>query len=192
VDSSTLATIAAACRDHHRLRFDYRRHDGTEIVRTVEPHRMVHTGRRWYLVAWDTDRRDWRTFRVDRIRPRIPTGPRFTPREPPDADLGAFVRRGVDTALFRYRAQVTVYAPAQAITRRVPDAVAVEAVDEQTCRVHAGADTPALLAIHILMLDADFEVDGPPELVEALRRVAERCGAAVRLRRRGSAPSTRR
>ncbi|HEU4426855.1 MAG TPA: YafY family protein [Pilimelia sp.] len=179
VDGATLTAIAATCRDHHRLRFDYRTRGGTDSVRSVEPHRLVHTGRRWYLVAWDIDRQDWRTFRVDRIQPRVPTGPRFTPREPPAADLAAFILRGVDTALFRYRARVTVYAPAEAITARVPDAVAVEAVDDRTCLVHAGADTPALLAIHIAMLDADFEVDGPPELVEALRRLGGRCAAAV-------------
>src|SRR5262249_44706801 len=84
VDPQVLTTIAAACRDHERLRFDYRGHGGTDTVRTTEPHRLVSWGRRWYLVAWDVDRRDWRTFRVDRIAPHALTGPRFTPRELPD------------------------------------------------------------------------------------------------------------
>src|SRR6266545_6447022 len=72
VDAAVLTTIAAAARDRHRLRFDYRTHDGSASIRSVEPHRLVHTGRRWYLLAWDTDRQDWRTFRVDRITLRTP------------------------------------------------------------------------------------------------------------------------
>jgi predicted DNA-binding transcriptional regulator YafY len=179
VAAATLTAIAAACRDHQRLRFDYRAHDGTGSLRGVEPHRLVHTGRRWYLVAWDDERHDWRTFRVDRMEPRSSTGPRFAPREPPH-DVAAFVSRGVDAALLRHRARVTVHAPAREIVRRLPDAVAVEAVDDRTCLVHAGADTPHLLAVHIAMLDADFEVDGPPELVAALRRIAGRLARAAR------------
>jgi predicted DNA-binding transcriptional regulator YafY len=185
VDPTILTTIAVTCRDHHRLRFDYRAHSGTGSVRTVEPHRLVHTGRRWYLVAWDVDRGDWRTFRVDRIEPRTPTGPRFTPREPP-ADAAALVIRGVDAALMRHRARVTVHRPAREITGWLPDAVAVEAVNDETCVVHAGADTPHLLAAHIAMLDADFEVTEPPELVEALKALAGRCRNAVR--KAGRAP----
>jgi predicted DNA-binding transcriptional regulator YafY len=84
VDPSTLTAIAAACRDSLRLSFDYRTHDGTSSIRTTEPHRLVHTGRRWYLLGWDVDRQDWRTYRVDRLDPRTPTGPRFAPRTPPD------------------------------------------------------------------------------------------------------------
>jgi predicted DNA-binding transcriptional regulator YafY len=85
VDAETLTVIAAAIRDRERLRFDYLDHDGTASRRSAEPHRLVFTGRRWYLLAWDDDRDDWRTFRADRIRPRTPNGPRFTPRPPPGA-----------------------------------------------------------------------------------------------------------
>ncbi|NEW57393.1 WYL domain-containing protein, partial [Nocardia cyriacigeorgica] len=76
VDPEILTAIAGAIRDKHRLRFDYHSHDGTTTLRITEPHRLAHTGRRWYLIAWDADRADWRTFRVDRLRPRTPTGPR--------------------------------------------------------------------------------------------------------------------
>jgi predicted DNA-binding transcriptional regulator YafY len=99
VDTETLATIATACRDAERLRFAYRAHDGTSTRRLVEPHRLVHTGRRWYLVAWDTGRADWRTFRVDRID-RPSTDRRFVPREPPAADIAA--ARSVSSARDRY------------------------------------------------------------------------------------------
>ncbi|MBO4275626.1 helix-turn-helix transcriptional regulator, partial [Microbispora triticiradicis] len=81
IDPAVLGVLAAACRDRERLRFDYRAHDGSSGVRIVEPYRLVSWGRRWYLVAWDTGRDDWRTFRVDRIAPRTPTGPRFPPRD---------------------------------------------------------------------------------------------------------------
>ncbi|MFA1545870.1 helix-turn-helix transcriptional regulator [Actinomadura chokoriensis] len=177
VPAETLATVAAACRDHRRLRFGYRRHDGSETVRDVEPYRLVHTGRRWYLVGWDVDRDGWRTFRVDRLAPRVPDGPRFTPREAPPADL---VPRGVEAALARHRARVTVRAPASEITALVPASVRVEPLEEGTCVVHASGDTPERLALNILMLGADFEVDGPPELLDALAVIAGRCAAGAR------------
>ncbi len=93
VDADTLVTLATACHDAQQLRFDYTTHDGHEEVRRVEPHRLVYTGHRWFLLAWDRDRADWRTFRADRIRPRRPTGPRFVPREPPE-DAARHVVRG--------------------------------------------------------------------------------------------------
>jgi predicted DNA-binding transcriptional regulator YafY len=174
VDAEVLTVVAAACRDRQRLRFDYRGHDGGGSVRTVEPHRLVHDRGRWYLVAWDLDRRDWRTFRADRVRPRSPTGPRFAPREPPDGDLARYLLRGVGAATWRYRARVTVHAAAAQVAGRLPPAVLVEAVDDRTCVVSAGSDTPQMLAAYLGMLDADFEVVEPPELVEQLRALAER------------------
>ncbi|HSC90189.1 MAG TPA: WYL domain-containing protein [Gaiellaceae bacterium] len=83
VDADVLATIASACRDSERLRFGYRSYDGSAKRRTVEPHRRVQLGRRWYLVAWDVDRSDWRSFRVDRITTALSVANRFPPRKPP-------------------------------------------------------------------------------------------------------------
>src|SRR5262249_38794245 len=95
VDPDVLTLIASACRDHERLRFAYRAHSGAPSRRSVEPYRLVNDRRRWYLVAWDTDRDAWRTFRADRIEPRTPAGPRFTPRPlPPDREIAAQVARG--------------------------------------------------------------------------------------------------
>ena len=93
VDADVLVALATACRDAQQLRFDYATHAGATRLRRVEPHRLVYTGHRWYLLAWDRDRADWRTFRADRVRPRLPTGPRFTPREPPE-DAARHVVRG--------------------------------------------------------------------------------------------------
>jgi len=179
VTPEVLTAIAGACRDHHRLRFDYRTHDGTDQRREVEPHRLVHLGRKWYLIGWDPDRADWRTFRVDRMRPRVPTGPRFTPREPPEQDLTAYVTKGVDAALTKYRARVLVHKPATELVQWLTPATVVEAVDDRTCLVHVGAESPHMLAAHILVIDADFDVDGPPELLDALRTMANRCHATT-------------
>jgi predicted DNA-binding transcriptional regulator YafY len=174
VDAGLLAAIAAACRDHLGLRFDYRDHDGSTTRRSVEPHRLVHDRGRWYLVAWDTDRRDWRTFRADRIRLRTPGGPRFTPREPPDGDVVTHLLRGVGSATWRYRARVKVHAAAETLAGRLPPAVTVEPVDERTCFVSVGSDTPQMLALYLGMLDADFEVGDSPELAAQLRALADR------------------
>src|SRR5215475_872352 len=119
VDPDVLTVIASACRDHERLRFDYRAHSGAASRRSVEPYRLVNDRRRWYLVAFDTDRDAWRTFRVDRIEPRTPAGPRFTPRAlPPDQEIAAQVARGAGEAAWRYRARVIVHAPAAHVRSR--------------------------------------------------------------------------
>jgi predicted DNA-binding transcriptional regulator YafY len=181
VDPSVLSTLAALCRDRERLRFDYRDQGGTSSVRVAEPYRLVNWGRRWYLVAWDVDRQDWRTFRADRIQPRTPTGPRFAPREPPEADLAAYVSRRVSAAAWRYRARVTVHAPAEVVVERINPAVGtVEALDERSCVLDTGADTIDSLAVHLGLLGVDFTVTDPPELVDYVRTLAARYGRATR------------
>jgi predicted DNA-binding transcriptional regulator YafY len=177
VDADVLTTIAGAARERRRLRFDYTDHSGTAGRREVEPHRIVHARGRWYLVAWDTDRQDWRTFRADRIEPRTPTGPRFIPRELPD--LETYVMAGLGQATWRYHARVIVHAPAEVIAERLPPAVTVEVVDDHTCVITAGSDTPHMLALYLGMLDADFDVTEPPELVEHIRRLGERYSRAA-------------
>ena len=179
VDAEVLTAIAAAIRDRQRLRFDYARHDGTAGVRDVEPHRMVSWGRRWYLVAFDSDRQDWRTFRVDRVRPRTPAGPRFTPRRAPGGDVTAYVERTVGQATWRYRARVLLHAPAASLAGRLPPAVTLEPVDERTCIATAGADDPGVLALYLGLLDVDFDLLDAPELAEALARLARRYARAA-------------
>jgi predicted DNA-binding transcriptional regulator YafY len=178
VDPAVLAVLAAACRDRERLRLAYRDHHGSLGRRAMEPYRLVSWGRRWYLVAWDVDREDWRILRVDRVEPATvtPTGQRFTPREPPEGgDLAAYVSRRVSAAGWRYHARVQVQAPAEEVRRRVPAAAGVvEAVDQGTCLLHTGADTLETLAVYLGMLGADFRVGEPPELVAHLRDLAGR------------------
>lgn len=179
VEPHLLSTIAAACRDTEVLRMDYRKHDGTESTRSVEPYRLVHLGRRWYLVAWDRDRRAWRTFRVDRLQVRSPNGPRFTPREPPALDIGEYVMRNVRSVPMTYQSRVVVYAAAAVITERVPRGVVVEPVDDNTCVVYATSNSLEMLALYLGMLDADFTVTEPPELLARLSRLSERYLSAV-------------
>jgi len=181
VDAGVLTLLAAACRDHEGLRFDYRDHRGSATLRAVEPHRLVNWGRRWYLVAWDTGRGDWRTFRVDRIEPRTPNGPRFTPRELPEGDVAAYVSRRVSAAAWRYHARVTVHAPAASVAERISPAVGtVEAIDDHSCILATGADSIDTLAVYLGMLGTDFTVTEPPELVTHLRELSERYARATR------------
>jgi predicted DNA-binding transcriptional regulator YafY len=181
VDADTLTAIAAACRDHERLRFGYHAHDGRDTIRVTEPHRLVSSGRRWYLVAWDLGKDDWRTFRVDRIRPRLPAGPRFTPREMPDRQVIDRVLTGLATATWHYRALVTVHAPADQVAGRLPAAIVVEPVDDNTSVIQVGSDSPAMLALYLGLLDADFSVEeaAAPELARCLRMLSARYARAV-------------
>ncbi|MGH3416987.1 MAG: helix-turn-helix transcriptional regulator, partial [Actinocrinis sp.] len=179
VSADVLTAITAACRDHERLRFDYQAHDGTASRREVEPYRLVNWGRRWYLVAWDVQRDAWRTYRVDRIDPRTPTGPRFTPRELPAADLAAYVAHGVSRASWAYQARITVHAPADVIAQRLPANLGpVEVVDENTCSVLLGSNEVEMLAVWLGALGRDFEFDlaEAPELAEHLLMLADRYG----------------
>uniref|UniRef100_UPI000A8D7A79 helix-turn-helix transcriptional regulator n=1 Tax=Nocardiopsis trehalosi TaxID=109329 RepID=UPI000A8D7A79 len=164
-----------------RLRLDYRDHAGAVTRRDVEPYRLVNWGRRWYLVAWDRDRADWRTFRVDRVTPRTPAGPRVPRREPPGGgDIAAYVSRNVSAAAWRYRARVTVHAPTEEVAELISPAVGVvEPVDARTCVLDTGASSVEALAVHLGLLGRDFEVVDPPELVAHLRELARRYARSV-------------
>jgi predicted DNA-binding transcriptional regulator YafY len=182
VDADVLTAIAGAIRGHERLRFDYAGHDGAATRRDTEPHRLVHTRRRWYLVAWDVTRQDWRTFRVDRMTPKIPTGPRFVPRDPPEPDVAGYVSRNTAQALWRHHARVRLHAPVAAVQGRVTAAIGtLEALDDEHCLLTTGADTLPMLALYLGMLDVDFDVLDPPELRETLAALAARYTRAAAL-----------
>ncbi|MGW2394135.1 helix-turn-helix transcriptional regulator [Streptomyces lydicamycinicus] len=180
VDPHTLTELAHACRDSRRLRFDYTTHDGTVSRRTVEPLRLVCARRHWYLVAWDVDRDDWRTYRADRITPTPPHGPRFDPRTPPAEDLAAYVSRGISTRAYATRATVLLHASLeQAAARISPAAGVLEAVDEQHCLLRTGAHSLDLMVLHIVLTGFDFEVREPPELLGKVREVRDRLDRAL-------------
>jgi predicted DNA-binding transcriptional regulator YafY len=180
VDPELLAVLAAAVAGPERLRFAYQAGDGARTRRLVEPHRLVATGRRWYLVAFDNDREDWRIFRVDRLTDPHPTGVRVAPRTPPAADAAAYVARSLRLRADSYRAVVLLDLPAAEATRRLGGAPAhVEPVDERHCRVRTGADTLEWLAFRLLSLGCDFRVEEPAELVAHLRELGDRVRRAA-------------
>jgi predicted DNA-binding transcriptional regulator YafY len=179
VDAQTLTTIAAACRDHQRLRFDYQGRDGQAGTRRVEPHRLVYTGRRWYLLAWDLDRADWRTFRADRVRPLTPTGPRFTPREPPE-DAASHVVRGTASLAWRHPARVLLHAPAEVMAERIPPSGGLlSPAGEGRCVLSTGGDSLRDLVGYLTALDVAFEVLEPEGLRTLLLELAARYTAAA-------------
>ncbi|GHB53527.1 DNA-binding transcriptional regulator [Streptomyces viridiviolaceus] len=175
VDPGVLTELAHLCRDAERLRFEYRGHDGTPTRRTVEPYRLVCSERRWYLVAFDLDRADWRTFRVDRITPKPPHGPRFVPREPPAEDLAAYVSRGVSTRVYATHAVVRLLAPLEEAAERIsPIAGTLEPEGPDSCLLRTGAASLEVMVVHVMMLGFDFEVLEPAELTEAIRSARDR------------------
>ncbi|MFJ3902793.1 helix-turn-helix transcriptional regulator [Streptomyces sp. NPDC090025] len=186
VDPAVLTELANACRDSERLRFAYRDHSGATTRRIVEPHRLVCTERRWYLVAWDLDRADWRTFRADRIEPTPPHGPRFAPRPAPADDLAAYVAKGVSTAVYPTEATVRLHVPLAEAAAAVGIADGVlTAEGEHSCLLRTGAHSLDVMVIHVAMIGFEFEVLDPPELtgrVRALRdlltRALDRPGGA--------------
>ncbi|MFR9799972.1 helix-turn-helix transcriptional regulator, partial [Streptomyces sp. MS06] len=174
-DPAVLTELACLCRDAELLRFRYRTHDGTSSRRTVEPHRLVCTERRWYLVAWDLERQDWRTFRVDRVTPLPPHGPRFTPRTPPADDLAAYVSQGVSTRAYASRAAVRLLVPlARAAERISPSDGTLEADGPEACVLRTGAAGLDAMVVHVMMTGLPFEVLEPAELIDAIRAARDR------------------
>lgn len=174
VHGRTLVTLASACRDSERLQFKYEDHGGKSSARNVEPHRLVHLGSRWYLVAWDSGRSDWRTFRVDRIDAKISVGQRCPPRQPPAKDLARYVAQGAFVAP-PCRARVKLHVPAEAAMGRLPYCIGlIEPVDERSCYYDMHGANYESLAMHVILLRVDFTIDGPEELVVEVRRVIDR------------------
>ncbi|WP_052851316.1 helix-turn-helix transcriptional regulator [Streptomyces avicenniae] len=184
VDGGVLMTLSAAVQAREVLRFTYASPPSAELpARRAEPHHLVTWGGRWYLVAWDLDRDDWRTFRADRITPRTPTGPRFTPRALPGGDVAAFVAarfQGFDgTDGLPCRGEVILDLPADTVSRYSGDGI-VEELGPERCRLILGSWSWAGLAATLGRFDADIEVVGPPALRDAFARLARRYAAAAR------------
>ena len=179
VDPEQLAALAAACRRYQRLRLSYRNRSGSDSVRVVEPHRLVSTGYRWYLMAFDVERAEWRTFRVDRITESAQAGGRFVPREPPDP--AAFVASAVTSAPYRHQARVLVHAPAQVVAEEFSRTSGV-VTDAGTdgCLLTTGSDSLGALTFHLAALGADFTVLEPQELIDFIRTTAERLAKVAR------------
>ncbi|HEX6358419.1 YafY family protein [Actinophytocola sp.] len=176
IDAELLVTLARACRDAVRVRFRYAARDRGEHERTVEPVRMVATGRRWYLMAWDVDRADWRTFRLDRMHDVVATTWRFRAREHPDPV--AYVQRSVAEAPYRHLARVRLRARPEQVRDLVPPQVGrVEDDRDGWCVLVAGGENLDWLAVHVARLGFEAEILEPPELREAATQLASRLTA---------------
>jgi predicted DNA-binding transcriptional regulator YafY len=181
VDPECLTVLAAACRERERARFDYRAQDGARTRREVEPHSLVNLGRRWYLVAFDCNRDDWRTFRVDRIQRPRGAARRFQPRRLPADDPATFVKRRLARAPQPYEARVIVHASAADVAVRFPWVrESLTPIDDERCEYRTGDVSLDYLAVRVGMLGFDFEVAEPPELVERFEALAKRFRAATR------------
>ena len=176
VDTGALTTIALACRDTERLRFGYTAGDGRRSERHVEPHRLVSLGRRWYFVAYDLTRHDWRSFRVDRIADIAGDGCRFRPRTLPAADAAEFVRAGMANVPRLYEVEVLVDAPADTVRDRIGRWSSVEDLEANRCRVSMRTDSLDWPCFALGLVDADFEILEPPELLAQVQNWGARFG----------------
>jgi predicted DNA-binding transcriptional regulator YafY len=186
VDPEVLTAVALACRDTERVRFSYTAAGGQQTGRHVEPHRLVLLGRRWYLVGYDLDRQDWRTYRLDRVASPNATGARFRSRELPATDAAAFVRAGVQSTRTGYDIEVVVEAPAETVRERIGRWAAVSEISAGRCRVRMTADALEWPIMGLGMVGADFEVISPPELIDWVRDWGARFSRAGQ----GSGPRT--
>lgn len=173
VEPDVLMTLARACRDHEHVSAGYTDIRGNNTQRRLEPYQLVTTGRRWYLMAYDRDRNDWRTLRLDRMAEVRALGSTFVAREAPDA--ASYVRRAISASPYRYVARVRYLAPQEVVAQMFPSASAtIEADGPDACIVTAGADDPERMVLYFATVGHEFEVLEPPEVVAAVRTVAER------------------
>lgn len=197
VNADVLVLLAGTIRDREVLRFDYAARDiGPEAPpsppRRAEPHRIVTSHGRWYLLAWDLDREDWRLFSVDRLTPRIPNGPRFTPREVPGGDVHEFVSarfKGRDVNEWPCHGTVILDLPARDVLPFAGDGT-VRAIDEDRCSLEIGSWSWGSLAAAFGRFEVAMEVVNPPELVDAFAQLAKRYTATAGTRRKARQPTS--
>ncbi len=181
VEGTLLASIAATARDREIMRFRYSDHSGSGTERKVEPYRLVNWGRRWYLVAFDLDRVDWRTFRVDRLSEPRSIGHRFTLRPLPADDIAAYVAARTRQVQMKVQGRVIVHAPAEEVAARMGSwSGSIEPQAPDRCLVQLGGRSVDDIAFWLGVLDADFEVVDSPDLAAAVRRLADRYARAGR------------
>ncbi|MGP4054806.1 helix-turn-helix transcriptional regulator [Mycobacterium sp. 4D054] len=179
VEPDVLMTLARASRDHEHVTAGYVDVRGNVTRRRLEPYQLVTTGRRWYLLCFDRDRDDWRSLRLDRMSDVHAVGTTFTPREAPDA--AAYVQHAISSSPYPYVARVRYFAPRDAVARVFPAAsVTVQSDGPYACILTTGADDPERMVPWLAMPGCDFEVLEPPEVIAAVRVVADRIARAAR------------
>jgi predicted DNA-binding transcriptional regulator YafY len=179
VDPEVLMTLARACRDREHVEVDYVDRAGSPSSRRLEPYQLVTTGRRWYLLAYDRDREDWRSLRLDRMAQVRARGTTFTARPAPDA--AAYVRRAITTSPYRYVARVRYQATKSVIAQHFsPTSVTIEDDGPGTCVVVTGADDPQTLVLYLAMPGVAFEVLEPDAVADGALAMSALLAAAVR------------
>jgi predicted DNA-binding transcriptional regulator YafY len=179
LDPGVLTTVAQACRDCERLEFSYTARDGEPTERHVDPHRLVLLGRRWYLVAWDLERFDWRSFRLDRLDGPRSTGSHFPPRSIPTGDAATFVREGIHNLPTRHAVEVLVHAPAAEVRDRVGPWATIEEAGGARCVLRMSSESLDWSMMALGVIGAEFEVVGPPELTDHLHERIDRFTRAI-------------
>jgi predicted DNA-binding transcriptional regulator YafY len=179
VEPGTLVEVAQACRDAERLQFDYADRDAYSSERRVEPYRLVLLGRRWYLIAWDLDRQNWRSFRLDRLSEPRSTGVQFAPRELPFQDAATFLRMGIEAVARQLEVEAIVDTSAEEVRSRLGAWASVEDLHDGRCRVRMASDAPEWPTVALCTLGVGFEIVSPLEMVEFVRACAERLRRAT-------------
>ncbi|WP_109775399.1 helix-turn-helix transcriptional regulator [Quadrisphaera granulorum] len=180
-DPAVLLTLAQACRDTERLALDYTAADGTRTQRRVEPHALVRLGRRWYLLAWDLGRGDWRTLRVDRTATARVEGGRFRPRELPGPDALAVVEGSIRTAPARHEVSAVLHVPADEARARLGGWAHIEELDPAQrgrCRLRMSTESLDWAAFALARARCDVSAVEPSALRDHLRAWSERFAAA--------------
>lgn len=168
-DPEALVTIALACRDTERVRFGYVTAAGESAERQVEPLRLVSLNRRWYLVGYDLDRQDWRSFRLDRLRDPRRTGSRFRPRDLPTQDAVSFVREGIGRVRPVQDVEVLLDLPAAQARASIGRWATFEEIAENRCRMTMQVDGLQWPAMALGSLGASFRIVRPQALVDLVR-----------------------
>ncbi len=180
VDVDTLSIVAHACRDNERLRFKYTSREGATTERNVEPHQLVAISQRWYLLCYDRDRDDWRSFRLDRMSELWPTRARFKPRPIPGGDAAEYVQQSFRSMPTRYQVVATLHASAVEVEGRLhPGHGSVEPIDDTSCLFRAEGDYLEWLMFQLVWIGVDFEVHEPPDLIAYIATLRDRLRMAV-------------
>lgn len=179
VNPEVLTALSLAITERRVVVFRYARHDGESSRRVVEPVRLVDTGRRWYLVAWDTARQDWRTFRVDRCQSVPSPRERFSARPLPARDLAAYVQKSITRSPYSHDVVVRIHAPAEEVAQLVPPNIVEVENDAGDTLMRFGADSLDWPLMHVAALGFEFEILAPPELRERALATAERLTRAA-------------
>lgn len=173
VDPEVLMTLARASRDREHVSTDYVDRSGAATQRRLEPYQLVTTGRRWYLLAYDRDRQDWRSLRLDRMSGVRALGSTFVARDAPDA--ATYVSRSISSSPYRYVARVRYFAPKDVVAQHFsPASVTIEPDGPDACVLTAGGDDPERIAMYLTFPGCDFTIIEPPEVIDAALSLSER------------------